>query len=319
MPEMPTTIDLYAYNVYFGDCFLLVFNYPSGPRRSVLIDFGSTGKGSSHHGREVAESDEASNESTGARLLKVAKHVAETCGNSLDVVVATHRHKDHIYGFGLKEAGKVILDCRPKIVIQPWTEDPQDQRDLSRRGVTADGETFRSSPEGSFAAMLNDMHLVAESIETEAKTLGEQTDSVRGIDTALRDRIIFTADDNKIKNKAAVQNLHAMGTAPDSQSHYVYFGYDKIDWETILPGVNVKILGPPRLEDSSEITSATSSSEEFWSLQAIHQHFWSVQAATSRVIGSNAPTNTIFPASKAIHERPPNVRWIIRQLRAVRG
>src|SRR5687768_18273864 len=52
--DMPTTprpdrLTLRAYQVGFGDCFLLTFHYPkqsSKPAfdRHVLIDFGSTGK-----------------------------------------------------------------------------------------------------------------------------------------------------------------------------------------------------------------------------------------------------------------------------------
>ena len=45
MAAKPKKVDLYAYNVYFGDCFLLVFTYEGGDQKSVLIDFGSTGKG----------------------------------------------------------------------------------------------------------------------------------------------------------------------------------------------------------------------------------------------------------------------------------
>nr|NLU60627.1 hypothetical protein [Pseudomonas sp. BIGb0427] len=39
----PTSLTLYAYQVGFGDCFLLRFNYPGDVRRHVLIDFGSMG------------------------------------------------------------------------------------------------------------------------------------------------------------------------------------------------------------------------------------------------------------------------------------
>ena len=38
----PTSLRIIAYNVGFGDCFLLTFTYSSGDKRQVLIDFGST-------------------------------------------------------------------------------------------------------------------------------------------------------------------------------------------------------------------------------------------------------------------------------------
>ena len=38
----PTSLKVYAYNVGFGDCFLLQFGYPDKTKKHVLIDFGST-------------------------------------------------------------------------------------------------------------------------------------------------------------------------------------------------------------------------------------------------------------------------------------
>jgi hypothetical protein len=320
MSLKPNKVSLYSYNVYFGDCFLLVFEYEDR-NRSVLIDFGSTGKGKPHPDAVVDEDDETNKETTGHRLRRVAQHISLVCGeDGLDVVVATHRHKDHIYGFGLREAGRIIRDCKPKIVIQPWTEDPDDNRDLSNKTAAVDAEAFKNDPRKSFTSMLNDMHLVAESIETEALNLADSGVFKDTIATALKDKIVFAADDNKVKNRAAVDSLHAMGAAEGSASHYVHYGYDQIDWETILPGVNVHLLGPPRIEDSSEITSATSTSDEFWSLQAMNQYFWGLQAATNRTVSHQEGNKPLFPRGKTFTgKRPDNLTWIIRQLRNVRA
>ena len=317
----PEKIKLYSYNVYFGDCFLLVFEYPGGEKRSVLIDFGSTGKGHSGHGVVIDENDESIKDSTGQRLLKVAEHIKKTCGGSLDVVVATHRHKDHVYGFGLKEAGKILLDCKPKVVIQPWTEDPDDTRDLSKKTAFMSGSEFAGDARKNFASMLNDMHSVAAAIETEAEKLGDGQLFTKPISQKLKERIVFAADDNKIKNRAAVENLDAMANLPGSKGHYVHYGYEEIDWDTVLPGVKVRFLGPPRLEDSNEILSATNTSSEFWSLQAMNKYFWGMQAATGGTTGN--ARNDQQPLFGREHimttPRPPNVRWIIRQLRSVRA
>lgn len=313
-------IDLFAYNVYFGDCFLLVLTYPDGAKRSVLIDFGSTGKGKTDHGPVVDDSDETNAETTGARLLKVANHISQTCGNSLDVIVATHRHKDHVYGFGLKEAGKIILNCKPKIVIQSWTEDPNDNRDMSKKVSVNNGTQFEADPRKNFALMLDDMHQVAGAIEAEALRLGDRNVFTQAISSDLKERIVFAADDNKIKNKAAVENLRAMSENPQSEGHFVFYGYDKIDWNSILPGVKVSILGPPSLDQSSQITSATNTSSEFWSLMAMNQYFWGVQAATNPVVRDAGGLAPLFPREKAmLKNRPANVRWIIRRLRSLRA
>lgn len=311
MPDRPEKIKLYSYDVYFGDCFLLIFEYAQG-RKSVLMDFGSTGKGKTQG--PDADKDE---ESTGERMLTIANHIKETCGGKLDVVVATHRHKDHIYGFGLKEPGRIIRECLPELVIQPWTENPDDNRDLTKKALV-DANGFKASPHQNFANMLNDMHNVAEAIENEAENLSDGSVFAKPISAELRDKIVFAADDNKVKNRKAVDNLNAMGSPPTGESHYVCYGYDKIDWEKFLPGVKVHILGPPTLEQSDEITSATSSSDEFWSLQAMNKYFWGVQSATTSAArgGTGKP---LFGSDKVMKTRPANVRWFIRQLRNIRA
>lgn len=321
MATKPNKIEIYAYNVFFGDCFLMLFKYPDNTQKSVLIDFGSTGKGK--HKKEgeteieIDESDEMKKDTTGERLLKVAKDIQEKCEGKLDVIVATHRHKDHIYGFGLKEAGKIIIDCKPSVVIQPWTEDPEDNRDLNKKKSLLASDDFKTNANYNFAVMLHDMNLVAESIEAEAENLGDKNNYAKTIDEKLKERIVFAANDNKIKNRAAVENLAKMG-----KNHYVYFGYDKINWETVLPGVKVHILGPPTLEDSAEITNAATQSAEFWSLQAVTKNFWSVQAATSRIVKSEGKDKNLLFSKNKVHDekhRPANVRWFIRRLRELRA
>lgn len=311
MPK-PIAIELYLYNVFFGDCFLLVFQYDDGTEKFVLIDFGSTGKGK----LGADEADENNEESTGSRLLKIAKHVQERCNGSLDIVVATHRHKDHIYGFGLKEAGKIIASCKPKAVIQPWTEDPDDIRDLSKQKPKNGTKVSFADERTRFAKTLSDMGQVAKTIEAETKHLGDSDKFIKTINPELQERIILAADDNQVKNRAAVDNLRGMGP-----NHYVYFGYDKIEWDELLPGIGVDILGPPSLEQSDKILGATNESDEFWSLKASTNYFWGTQAATSSLIETNIDkSEPIFGKEKAFNKWvPPNVRWFIRQLRNLRA
>jgi len=102
-------IHLRMYNVGFGDCFLLRIPTEDGERR-MLIDCGyhSQGKGSF--------SD-----------VELVTQIKDDLANDpLDVVVATHRHQDHISGFGEKELWK---DIKVEEVWLPFTADPMAAND----------------------------------------------------------------------------------------------------------------------------------------------------------------------------------------------
>jgi beta-lactamase superfamily II metal-dependent hydrolase len=93
------------YNVGFGDCFLLFIPTDDG-ERTMLLDCGK------HMSSK-----------TGHSIGDAAKDVVETLSKNgktrIDVVVATHRHYDHISGFDLKLWEKVEVGE----VWMPWTEE----------------------------------------------------------------------------------------------------------------------------------------------------------------------------------------------------
>src|SRR5262245_29569693 len=140
MATSPSSIRIRAYDVGFGDCFLLTFNYAT-TKKHVLIDFGSF---------------PAPKRKTAGNKEKIAQHIKKTCNGKLTAVVATHRHADHINGFATSPggggSGDIIRACKPEVVIQPWTEDP----DLA---VDAKGPQGFLSPDPKVrqVAMLFDM------------------------------------------------------------------------------------------------------------------------------------------------------------------
>ncbi|HEY8509219.1 MAG TPA: hypothetical protein VIL32_12720, partial [Steroidobacteraceae bacterium] len=114
----PKKVTIRTYDVGFGDCFLLTFHYPSSERH-VLVDFGSMS---------------LPKEKTITRryMEHIAQQIAADCKGKLHAVVATHRHRDHVSGFAMKNGkgpGAIIRALKPNIVIQPWTEDPKAQKD----------------------------------------------------------------------------------------------------------------------------------------------------------------------------------------------
>jgi beta-lactamase superfamily II metal-dependent hydrolase len=97
------------YNVGFGDAFLLVLPGPDRPRR-MLVDCGSHASGPGP--RPMAEVVES-----------IIADVTDADGVArIDVVVGTHRHRDHVSGFANAAWG----DVEVREVWMPWTEDPRD-------------------------------------------------------------------------------------------------------------------------------------------------------------------------------------------------
>ena len=126
MAKTPSSVEIRAYQVGFGDCFLVTFVYDATDRRSVLIDFGTT---------ELP--------AVGGNRLQPSKHmplianeIQKDCEGRLTAVVATHRHADHISGFATVTAtgnsGEIIKQLKPKLVLQPWTEDPDAKTDATK-------------------------------------------------------------------------------------------------------------------------------------------------------------------------------------------
>ncbi|ULA70028.1 MAG: ComEC family competence protein [Nitrospira sp.] len=104
---MSDTICIRMYNVGFGDCFLLTLP----EKRTMLVDAGfhSQGKGR-FSGDELAD--------------QIIQDLRAITGKArIDVVVATHRHQDHVFAFNSSqwkqvEVGEVWL---------PWVENRRDK------------------------------------------------------------------------------------------------------------------------------------------------------------------------------------------------
>ena len=178
--KAPTSVTIHSYQVGFGDCFLVSFNYGEddhAERRHVLIDFGSTSlpkKG-------------------GFSLDAVATDIKEKTGGKLTAVVATHRHRDHISGFGGKN-GKLIADLNPDVIVQPWTEHPEAQPGATEPPTALEGAK-------GFVGALAAMHDVARFSLQEIATLRASK--------TVKDQIAFLGDDN-LANLDAIKTLMNM-------------------------------------------------------------------------------------------------------------
>ena len=308
----PGRLRIRAYNVGFGDAFLLSFSYPNNSKgqsnkRHVLIDFGSTGL------PEDVPADQ---------LVRVARDIQKECGGEkgkLHVVVATHRHRDHISGFatGGDGTGEIIKGLSPDVVIQPWTEDPKAKRNATKLRLAGARAAFAADSKAAFVGQLGDMHSVAAAVAAEVEHLNDKTKFAQGLSPGLTGQLQFLSMDNDIPNASAVENLARMG----KQSHYVNHGY-KLDLQSVLPGVKVRVLGPPTIEQSASIKKQRASDKnEFWMLQAAAKGFWGLQAATGDLVNDYILGKTkLFPNAEFYKDSiPSHNRWFVRRVRATRG
>jgi hypothetical protein len=287
----PVTATLHAYQVGFGDCFLLRFDYDDGSARHILIDFGSTA---------LPKNDPAAN------MKRVAASIAKLCGGQLDIVVATHRHADHISGFETaadgKGAGDIIRGLNPKYVLQPWTEAPD-----APEGWAGPADEDSAKSFAQRAQALDNMHAVARSVV-------DRLNRENGFPAhwALADRLRFVGEDN-IKNASAVDNLMTM-TGDPSRNLYLFHGATP-DLQDVLPNVKVHVLGPPTLNQTSTIRRYAKNSAEYW-LRT--QQMVALGADGSAAVGTKSRLFPDLAREDSFRQSrlPTEMRWVAERVDA---
>ncbi len=218
----------------------------------------------------------------------MAKDIKEQTAGKLTAVVATHRHRDHISGFG-GDTGKLIADLHPDVVLQPWTEDPLAQPDATSPLAALAGAK-------GFVGALAAMHDVARFSLQEISALRAPK--------TVKDQIAFLGEDN-------LANLDAVKTLMGMSGEHVYAHYgSKSGLEKVLPGVKVHVLGPPTLKQSRAIErQRDEDKDEFWHLQA---------KASRRAAAAGKP---LFPRAAQVTGSvlPVETRWFLPRVEAVRG
>lgn len=273
----PSSIAVRMYNVGFGDCFLFTFRYPASAQiaeRHMLVDFGSSA--APRYGPKDY-------------MQRVAEDIARQSKGKLHVLAATHRHLDHISGFATDRngPGKTIAALQPDHVILPWTEDPNAAPDATKASASEfSSKTARMR--ARFLGTLEDLHRVAAVAGRLSANPG-----LGGRDT--RAQLQFLGDEN-LKNRSAVENLMRMGER--GRAHYVNAG---MTLNSLLPGVNITVLGPPTLEQSNSIrTERARDPQEFWQFC----NFW---ASRLGAVKARSATRTELAAM------PPSIRWFVQQ------
>jgi hypothetical protein len=101
---LPVKVRMYRQGL--GDCFLVSFG-KKGSQRHVMIDCGTLGA-----------------TTTQVKMKDVVKHVSDSTGKHLDLLVATHEHKDHVSGFNSEKP--TFDEVKVDHVWLAWTENAED-------------------------------------------------------------------------------------------------------------------------------------------------------------------------------------------------
>jgi hypothetical protein len=213
------------YRQGLGDCFLITFD-PGGRERHMLIDCGSLGA-----------------KTTGVTLAQVAADIRKTTNDHLDVVIATHEHKDHVSGFnGQRDQFKKIAVDH---VWLAWTENPKD-------GLA---KTIAKRKDDLAAALVHACRAMAAPSADKG---------LRPIGLAVHDVLGFAGDpDAPLAADFAETINEAMSFVRTGLTHaktrYCKPGDGPFE-EPWLDGFRIYVLGPPRsqtaLDDAGEQGSA---------------------------------------------------------------
>lgn len=279
MVSTPTRVRVRMYQVGFGDCFLVSVEYdtplPDGrDARHILIDYGT-----SHSPREGMAR---------GRMGDVAALIEQHTGGELDVLVVTHRHRDHLRGFEVDAGAAIMRRLAPKLVLRSWTEDPELSATANGPGLAADDTAGDTPPSGLSRASVRYAALLAQAQEHVARLA-----TLVGLDDEVR-----AAAEEQLKNAEAVALLDELSR--DGRGRYLHSGMESGIAE-VVPGLAATVLGPPTVDQDPRVAAQREDDPEYW-LTAL--------GASLRVVGSAADAEAPAP----IAHGPGPVRWLIDRL-----
>jgi beta-lactamase superfamily II metal-dependent hydrolase len=209
-------VSVRMYNIGFGDCFLLTF--PASKRaRKVLIDCGVHFLGRN----EKQPFDSV--------LDQLIEDIKEDGIPTIDLVIATHRHQDHVSGF----ANELWNEVEVGEVWMPWTENYEDKQAVEIL-------LSQSSTAKKVHQLLNNMLSKPKLFGLEHKEQLDEIEEIKGF------------SENSLKNAEAMNMLHHGFKKKDAIPRR-YLPFRERQFNTMqpdfLPGVTVYVMGPSHDDD----------------------------------------------------------------------
>jgi hypothetical protein len=277
------------YQVGFGDCFLLSFEYAgqAEPARHILIDFGT---------RQLA---------AGLDLAAIAGEIDTHTGGGPDVVVLSHRHQDHMSGFGGDGTDAVVGRWKPRLVVRSWTEDPAAPADATGPGGASPGG---ASPGGAgpggtgLRAGLDQGRAFAGALSRAILA------SSRGLRGDVRELALA-----QLANQAAIDRLNAWSQG--GKGVYVSYG-QPLALDAVIPGVTVHVIGPPTVAQHPAVAKERSTSPEYWQL---YQGLAATGAFDPAAVEATAADERLIGPERWLVERlqAPQLRSLLRIVTAL--
>jgi hypothetical protein len=209
-----------TYRHGLGDCHLLSFTKPDGSLLHMLIDCGV-----------VDVTPKPVELMTG-----VARDIAKETGGTLDIVVATHQHTDHLSGF--KQAENEFKPMKMKRLWLAWTEDKANQL----------GRKIQKQLVKKLAAV--------RAAQKELAAMG----GTRATDAADRIKGVLDFFGPAVAGQETQDILDALHNRPEVKPEY--FEPGAVFTLPEVPNVRVYVLGPPKDAADLKITNPRKSKNE---------------------------------------------------------
>lgn len=205
------------YRQGLGDCFLVTFHTGDRPIH-WLIDCGTLGT------------------SGGVKMSEVVADVVAETGGRLDLLIATHEHRDHVSGFN-SERDAFDQKLQVDHVWAAWTEDPSDP--LARQIARYKQDVLES------------VGLAAHALAGDHAAAPDDRPALRNTRSAMRELLGFYGD---VPAEGEPIGLAFAAGVHEAMSYVTRRAGDAVKFlspgtvlqEAWLPGVRVYVLGPPR-------------------------------------------------------------------------